>query len=48
MGTAKGKIDPHGQVQLKSELWSADLAEGAESIQSGDKVVVIAVEGLHI
>jgi len=47
-GTAKGKIDPHGQVQLKSELWSADLAEGAEPIQSGDKVAVVAVEGLRI
>ena len=48
VGTAKGKIDPHGQVQLKSELWSADLAEGAESIQSGEKVVVVALEGLHV
>jgi membrane-bound serine protease (ClpP class) len=48
VGTAKGKIDPHGQVQLKSELWSADLAEGAEPIQSGDKVSVVAIEGLRI
>jgi membrane-bound serine protease (ClpP class) len=48
VGTAKGKIDPHGQVQLKSELWSADLAEGAEPIQSGDKVVVAGIEGLRI
>jgi membrane-bound serine protease (ClpP class) len=47
-GTAKEKIDPHGQVQLKSELWSADLAEGAEPIQIGDKVTVVAVEGLRI
>ena len=48
VGTAKGKIAPHGQVQLKSELWSADLAEGAEPIQSGDKVIVVAFEGLRI
>ena len=47
-GTAKEKIDPHGQVQLKSELWSADLAEGAEPIQSGDKVSVVGIEGLRI
>jgi membrane-bound serine protease (ClpP class) len=47
-GMAKGKIDPHGQVQLKSELWSADLAEGAEPIQPGDKVIVVAAEGLRI
>jgi len=48
VGTAKGKIDRHGQVQLRSELWSAELAEGAESIQPGDKVVVVSVEGLRI
>lgn len=48
VGKATGGIDPHGQVQLKSELWSAELAEGAESIQSGEKVIVVAVEGLRI
>lgn len=48
VGTARGNIAPHGQVQLKSELWSADLAEGAESIKSGEKVVVVAFEGLRI
>jgi membrane-bound serine protease (ClpP class) len=48
MGTAKGKIDRHGQAQVRSELWSAELAEGSESIQSGDKVVVVAVDGLRL
>jgi membrane-bound serine protease (ClpP class) len=47
-GTAKGKIDPHGQVQLKSELWSAELAEGAVPIQSDEKVEVVAVAGLRL
>jgi membrane-bound serine protease (ClpP class) len=48
VGLAKGNIDPHGQVQLKSELWSAELADGVESVRSGDKVVVVEVEGLHL
>jgi membrane-bound ClpP family serine protease len=48
VGTAKGKIDRHGQVQLRSELWSAELADGAEPIQPGEKVVVVALDGLRI
>ncbi len=48
VGTARGQINPRGQVQLKSELWSAELAEGAESIESGEKVVVVAIEGLRL
>ena len=48
LGTAKGKIDPQGQVQVQSELWSAELAEGAESIRSGEKVEVVKVEGLRL
>lgn len=47
-GTAKGRIAPHGQVQLRGELWSAELAEGAESIEAGEKVTVVAVEGLRL
>ena len=47
-GIAKDKIDPHGQVQLKSELWSADLAEGADPIQPNDQVEVVAVTGLRL
>jgi membrane-bound serine protease (ClpP class) len=48
LGTARSRIDPLGQVQLQSELWSADLAEGAESIQPGEKVEVVKVEGLRL
>jgi len=47
-GIAKGKIDPHGQVQVKSELWSADLADGAAAIQPEEKVEVVAVQGLRL
>ena len=48
VGLAKGNIDPRGQVQLNSELWSAELAEGVKPLQSGDKVVVVGVEGLRL
>jgi len=47
-GTAKGRIDPHGQVQVQSELWSAELAEGVEPIQSDEKIEVVKVEGLRL
>lgn len=47
-GTAKGKIDPRGQVQVQGELWSADLAEGAGPIEAGENVDVVKVEGLRL
>jgi membrane-bound serine protease (ClpP class) len=48
IGMAKENLAPRGQVQLKSELWSAELADGAEPIQAGDKVVVVGIEGLRL
>jgi membrane-bound serine protease (ClpP class) len=47
-GVARTDIAPSGQVQVASELWSADLAAGAGSIQKGDVVEVVAVEGLRL
>ncbi len=47
-GQARGDINPTGQVQLNSELWSAELAEGSEAIQSGENVVVISTTGLRL
>jgi membrane-bound serine protease (ClpP class) len=47
-GTAKTAIDPQGQVQMGSELWSAELAEGAGPVRKGDTVEVIRAEGLRI
>ena len=48
VGLATGNIDPRGQVRLNSELWSAELAEGSDPIHSGDKVVVVNLEGLRL
>ncbi|MGE5252163.1 MAG: NfeD family protein [Bacteroidota bacterium] len=37
-----------GQVQVGSELWSAEPADGAEKIRKGDNVEVVKVEGLRL
>ncbi len=48
VGIAKSKIGPHGQVQLNSELWSADLAEGEKPIPAGEQVIVDKIDGLRL
>ncbi len=47
-GTALTEIGPRGQVQVHSEQWSADLAEGAERIQKGQAIEVVDVQGLRL
>lgn len=47
-GTAKSDIATRGQVQVESELWSAEPAEGSPAITKGDKIVVVAVTGLRL
>jgi len=49
-GTARTSVDEAGQmqVQLMSELWSAELAEGSEKIHKGDTVEVVEVKGLRL
>jgi membrane-bound serine protease (ClpP class) len=47
-GIARSDIDPQGQVQAGSELWSAELAEGSAKIHAGDEVEVMSVEGLRL
>ncbi|MCS6993047.1 MAG: nodulation protein NfeD [Anaerolineales bacterium] len=47
-GVARTTINPTGQVHLQGELWSAELAEGVEAIQPGEKVEVVRVEGLRL
>lgn len=48
VGIARGEINPNGQVQLQSELWTAELEDGSEPILPGEKVKVVAVEGLRL
>ena len=48
IGTAKMFEGEAGQVQVESELWSAEKAAGSESIRKGDKIEVVEVRGLRL
>ena len=47
-GTATSALKPTGQVQLGSELWTAEAVEGSGKIRKGDKVEVVEVKGLRL
>ncbi len=47
-GFAVSDVTPSGQVQAAGELWSAEAVPGSEPIRKGDRVEVVAVEGLHL
>jgi len=50
VGSVKQEIPAFGsgQVRLASELWTAELAEGDEPIPAGEKVEVVAVQGIRL
>lgn len=47
-GTAKTSVGDAGQVQLGSELWSAEKSAESEKIGKGDHVEVVEVRGLRL
>jgi membrane-bound serine protease (ClpP class) len=47
-GTVTGWGESGGQVQLQSELWTADAVEGSGKIRKGDRVEVVEVKGLRL
>ena len=47
-GTAKTDLALTGQVQVGSELWSAEPVTGSDSIRKGDSVEVVRIEGLRL
>jgi len=47
-GTATSAFRPTGQVQVGSELWTAEADEGSEKIRKGDRVEVVEVKGLRL
>jgi len=47
-GFASSPISMSGQVQLGSELWTAEAAEGSDPIQKGDRVEIVEVRGLRL
>ena len=49
MGTARTPIEEAGgQVQVESELWTAEPINGSEKIGKGDRVEVVEVKGLRL
>ena len=47
-GTARTSIKDAGQVQVESELWTAEKAPGSEPIRKGDTIEVVEVKGLRL
>jgi membrane-bound serine protease (ClpP class) len=48
-GTARSAVGiAGGQVQLESELWTAEVAPDSEAIGKGDRVEVVEVRGLRL
>ena len=47
-GTAKIWDEAGGQVQLQSELWSAEAVHESDQISKGDNVEVVEVKGLRL
>jgi membrane-bound serine protease (ClpP class) len=48
MGYAKTEIGLSGQVQVGSELWTAEPSQGSGTIGKGDRVEVVDVKGLRL
>ena len=47
-GTARIWDEANGQVQVESELWSAEAAHESDKISKGDRVEVVEVQGLRL
>lgn len=47
-GYARSDVGITGQVQVESELWTAEAVEGSEKIRKGDGVEVVEVSGLRL
>jgi membrane-bound serine protease (ClpP class) len=47
-GHAVSDFEPAGQVQVGSELWTAEAASGSDKIGKGDRVEVVEVKGLRL
>jgi len=48
LGTAREEVNPTGYVMVGSELWSAELAAGAEPVAAGACVRVVRLQGLTL
>ena len=48
MGYARTEIGLTGQVQVESELWTAEATPGSGTIGRGDRIEVVEVKGLRL
>jgi membrane protein implicated in regulation of membrane protease activity len=48
LGTAREPLRPKGYVELRGELWLAEVVAGVGPVGAGDEVRVVAVEGLTL
>lgn len=46
--TARERLRPTGYVQLRGELWRAEVVKGGGPVEAGDEVTVEAVDGLTL
>jgi membrane-bound serine protease (ClpP class) len=49
-GVVRGTLAPNksGSVQMGGELWTAELVEGEKGVKEGERVEVVAVEGVRL
>ncbi len=48
VGIVRTGLAPRGQVQLGSELWTAELVDGEEALSADARVEVVGVDGLRL
>ena len=48
LGVAEDRLDPSGYVQLRGELWKAEVVGGGTSVRRGERVRVREVKGLTL
>ena len=48
IGIARSAVGLSGQVQVESELWTAEAEQGSTAISKGDRVEVVEVRGVHL
>jgi membrane-bound ClpP family serine protease len=47
-GFAKDRLAPTGYIQVRGELWRAEVMEGDAPIEKGERVRVMEIEGLTL
>ena len=47
-GTATERLAPSGYVQIRGELWLAEVMQGDKPIERGKRVLVVGIEGLTL